>query len=113
MVGFGVRNFGNLEVGLREMLRVTKPGGAVMILEFSKTKVPVVKQGFAVYSRFFIPFIGRTISKDARAYSYLPESIEVFPEGDNFKKILRKLGYKNVSSKLAPGGLVTIYIGEK
>ncbi len=112
-VGFGVRNFGDLEVGLSEMLRVTKPGGTVMILEFSKTRVFGVKQGFALYSRYFIPFIGRTISKDPKAYSYLPESIEAFPEGKTFLDILTKLGYKDVKSRLAPGGLVTIYTGSK
>lgn len=112
-VGFGVRNFGNLEIGLNEMLRVTKVGGTVMILEFSKTKVIGVKQGFAIYSRYFIPFIGRTISKDPKAYSYLPESIQAFPEGKAFLDILTRLGYKDVSSRLAPGGLVTIYTGKK
>ena len=112
-VGFGVRNFGDLEKGLSEMLRVVKPGGTVLILEFSKTKVVGVKQGFAIYSRYIIPLVGRTVSKDASAYSYLPESIEAFPEGDNFLAILSKLGYKNVNARLTPGGLVTIYTGHK
>jgi demethylmenaquinone methyltransferase/2-methoxy-6-polyprenyl-1,4-benzoquinol methylase len=112
-VGFGVRNFGDLEVGLSEMLRVTKPGGTVMILEFSKTRVFWVKQGFALYSRYVIPFIGKTISKDSNAYSYLPESIQAFPEGKNFLNILTKLGYKDAAARLAPGGLVTIYTGSK
>jgi demethylmenaquinone methyltransferase/2-methoxy-6-polyprenyl-1,4-benzoquinol methylase len=113
MVGFGVRNFGDLEAGLSEMLRVTKPGGTVLILEFSKPKKFPVKQSFAFYSKYFIPFIGRTISKDARAYSYLPESVAAFPEGQSFLSILIKIGYKDVDATFVSGGIATIYTGIK
>lgn len=112
-VGFGVRNFENLEKGLTEMLRVIRPGGKAIILEFSKPKNFPIKQVFGFYSKYFIPFFGKNISKDEKAYAYLPESVQAFPEGENFKAILTKVGYKNVTSKLVSGGIATIYIGRK
>jgi len=112
-VGFGVRNFENLELGLTEMLRVLKPGGKAVILEFSKPKRFPIKQIFGFYSRYFIPFFGKRISKDAKAYSYLPESVAAFPEGKDFEDILRKVGYKNIESTLVSGGIATIYAGIK
>ena len=112
-VGFGVRNFENLELGLTEMLRVIKPGGKAVILEFSKPKRFPIKQIFGFYSRYFIPFFGKRISKDAQAYSYLPESVAAFPEGKDFEDILRKIGYKNIESTLVSGGIATIYAGIK
>lgn len=112
-VGFGVRNFENLEKGLAEMLRVIRPGGKAIILEFSKPKNFPIKQVFGFYSKYFIPFFGKNISKDEKAYAYLPESVQAFPEGENFKAILTKVGYKNVTSKLVSGGIATFYIGGK
>lgn len=112
-VGFGVRNFENLEKGLSEMLRVVRPGGKLLILEFSKPKKFPIKQAFGFYSKRLIPFIGKMVSKDKRAYAYLPESVEAFPEGKNFETILEKLGYKNVKSTLVSGGIATIYSGTK
>lgn len=112
-VGFGVRNFQNLEKGLTEMLRVVRPGGMLIILEFSKPKKFPVKQYFHFHSKYIIPFFGKTISKDASAYTYLPESVAVFPEGKNFEAILVQLGYKNVNSTLVSGGIATIYAGTK
>ncbi len=112
-VGFGVRNFENLEKGLSEMLRVLKPEGIAVILEFSKPKKFPVKQSFYVYSKYILPTIGKVVSKDKRAYTYLPESINAFPEGQNFIDIMTKVGYKNVKSKLLSGGIATIYYGVK
>lgn len=112
-VGFGVRNFENLELGLAEMLRVLKPGGKAVILEFSKPKRFPIKQIFGFYSRYFIPFFGKRISKDVQAYSYLPESVAAFPEGKDFEEILHKIGYKNIESTLVSGGIATIYAGIK
>jgi demethylmenaquinone methyltransferase/2-methoxy-6-polyprenyl-1,4-benzoquinol methylase len=112
-VGFGVRNFENLEKGLAEMLRVIRPGGKAIILEFSKPKKFPIKQGFNFYSNTIIPILGKTISKDAKAYTYLPESVAAFPEGKDFEAILEKLGYKNISSTLVSGGIATIYQGTK
>ena len=112
-VGFGVRNFENLKKGLAEMIRVLKPGGKLVVLEFSKPKVFPIKQLFGFYSRVFIPFFGKMFSKDRRAYSYLPESVEVFPEGQNFMDILTEVGYSEVSSIRLSGGIATIYLGTK
>lgn len=112
-VGFGVRNFENLEKGLGEMLRVLRPGKTTIILEFSKPRRFPVKQSFNFYSRRVIPFIGRTISKDKAAYTYLPESVAAFPEGQDFLDILSKVGYTDVKSRTVSGGIATIYSGRK
>ena len=112
-VGFGVRNFENLEKGLSEMLRVLRPGGKAVILEFSKPKVFPVKQAFGFYSKYVIPVLGKNISKDKKAYAYLPESVEAFPEGKDFMDILTKLNYKNVTATTVSGGIATIYTGIK
>jgi demethylmenaquinone methyltransferase/2-methoxy-6-polyprenyl-1,4-benzoquinol methylase len=112
-VGFGVRNYENLEKGLSEMLRVVRPGGKLVILEFSKPKKFPIKQGFKFYSKYFIPFFGKRISKDENAYAYLPESVAAFPEGKAFEDVLKKLNYKGVKSKLVSGGIATIYTGIK
>ena len=112
-VGFGVRNFENLEKGLSEMLRVLRPGGKAVILEFSKPKKFPIKQSFTFYSKYVIPILGKSISKDEKAYAYLPESVEAFPEGKQFENILIKLDYKNVKSSLVSGGIATIYTGIK
>ncbi|MGM0477596.1 MAG: bifunctional demethylmenaquinone methyltransferase/2-methoxy-6-polyprenyl-1,4-benzoquinol methylase UbiE [Bacteroidota bacterium] len=112
-VGFGVRNYENLEKGLAEMLRVLNEGGMAVILEFSKPKKFPVKQAFGFYSKYIIPLLGKSISKDASAYSYLPASVQAFPEGEDFKDILKKVGYKDVRSKMVSGGIATIYYGVK
>ncbi len=112
-VGFGVRNYENLELGLSEMLRVVRSGGKIIVLEFSKPKKFPVKQYYAFHSKYIIPFFGKRISKDEKAYAYLPESIAAFPEGNDFADILIKLGYQNVGSKLVSGGIATIYFGTK
>jgi demethylmenaquinone methyltransferase/2-methoxy-6-polyprenyl-1,4-benzoquinol methylase len=112
-VGFGVRNFQNLDAGLTEMLRVLKTGGVGVILEFSKPKKFPVKQYFKFHSKYVIPTIGKAISKDKAAYTYLPESVEAFPEGQAFMDIMSDVGYKNVKSKRVGGGIATIYYGIK
>lgn len=112
-VGFGVRNFENLEKGLTEMLRVVRPGGKLVILEFSKPKKFPIKQAFGFYSKTIIPFLGKNISKDKKAYAYLPESVAAFPEGKNFTDILNRLGYQSVTAQLVSGGIATIYSGRK
>jgi demethylmenaquinone methyltransferase/2-methoxy-6-polyprenyl-1,4-benzoquinol methylase len=112
-VGFGVRNYENLEKGLSEMLRVVRPGGKLIILEFSKPKKFPVKQYYAFHSKYIIPFFGKRISKDEKAYAYLPESVAAFPEGKDFEDILKKLNYQHVGSKLVAGGIATIYSGTK
>ena len=112
-VGFGVRNFENLEKGLAEMLRVIRPGGKAIILEFSKPKMFPIKQAFGFYSKYFIPFFGKRISKDEKAYAYLPESVAAFPEGKDFENVLEKLNYKDIKSIPVSGGIATIYVGTK
>lgn len=112
-VGFGVRNFENLKKGLSEMKRVLKDGAPAIILEFSKPKRFPVKQSFNFYSKYIIPKVGRSISKDQAAYSYLPESVAAFPEGQDFVNIMAEVGYKNIQSKQVSGGIATIYWGEK
>jgi demethylmenaquinone methyltransferase/2-methoxy-6-polyprenyl-1,4-benzoquinol methylase len=112
-VGFGVRNFENLEKGLSEMLRVVRKDGILLILEFSKPKKFPIKQLFTFYSSTILPFLGEKISKDKKAYTYLPESVAAFPEGDNFKQILIRLGYRDVEIYPVSGGIASIYKGIK
>jgi len=112
-VAFGVRNFENLEKGLSEMLRVLRPGGKAVILEFSKPKRFPVKQVFGFYSKYIIPFLGKSISKDEKAYAYLPESVAAFPEGTDFIAILNKVGYQHATATTVSGGIATIYTGIK
>ena len=108
-VGFGVRNFENLEKGLTEMLRVLKPNGTAIILEFSKPKSFPFKQIYHFYFNKMLPGIGKLVSKDNSAYTYLPESVDAFPDGDNFKEILKNIGYKNATAITLMFGIATIY----
>jgi demethylmenaquinone methyltransferase / 2-methoxy-6-polyprenyl-1,4-benzoquinol methylase len=110
---FGVRNFENLEAGLAEMYRVMRVGGTLMVLEFSKPKVFPLKQGFNAYFKYLLPVIGRIKSKDPKAYQYLYESVQAFPDYQNFTDILTKLGYKESSFKPLSGGICTIYLAKK
>lgn len=112
-VGFGVRNYENLEKGLKEMLRVLKPNGIGAILEFSKPKKFPMKQLFSFYFTYIMPVIGKIMSKDSRAYTYLPESVKAFPEGQDFIDIMERCGYKNVKQIQVSGGIASIYLGEK
>jgi demethylmenaquinone methyltransferase/2-methoxy-6-polyprenyl-1,4-benzoquinol methylase len=112
-VAFGVRNFQNLEKGLKEILRVLKPGGKLVVLEFSQPKTIGVKQLYKVYMNLVAPGMGKLFSKNRNAYKYLDESIKKFPEGKNFTIILDNLGYKNTYSKPLSLGICSIYCGEK
>jgi len=113
IVAFGVRNFENLEKGLSDMLRVLKPGGKTVIVEFSKpTKFPM-KQLYNFYFKYILPKIGRLVSKDDAAYTYLPESVENFPDGDRFERILKDVGFKNTACISLTFGISSIYIGQK
>lgn len=112
-VAFGVRNFENLEKGLKEIYRVIKPGGHVVILEFSKpTRFPL-KQLYSFYFKMILPQVGRWISKDKAAYSYLPESVEAFPNGEDFTNILRDIGFKSIACKSLTFCVSSIYSGQK
>lgn len=112
-VAFGVRNFEHLEKGLAEILRVLKPGGKLVVLEFSKPKAPVIKQFYNVYMKVVAPAMGKLFSKNRNAYKYLDESIKKFPEGKNFTQILDSLGYRNTYCKPQSAGICSIYCGEK
>lgn len=112
-VAYGVRNFENLEKGLSEMKRVLKPGGIMQILEFSHPGSMPFKQIYEFYSRFIIPFVGKVISKNTTAYSYLPESVATFPSGKDFLIIMEKSGMKNTSYIPLTFGISSIYSGEK
>lgn len=112
-VAFGVRNFENLEKGLSEILRVMKPGGKLVVLEFSKPKSAVVKALYNFYMKVITPNLGKIFSKNRNAYQYLDESIQKFPEGKNFTNILDSLGYKNTYFKPLSLGICSIYCGEK
>lgn len=112
-VAFGVRNFENLEAGLKEMLRVLRPGGRAVILEFSKPKVFPIKQVYNFYFKFILPFVGKYFSKDKRAYTYLPESVASFPEDKDFLKILDSCGYQNSRQIRLSFGIASIYTGTK
>jgi len=112
-VAFGVRNFENLELGMSDMLRVLKTGGVGVVLEFSKPTVFPIKQLFRFYFRFIMPTVGKWISKDSRAYTYLPESVDAFPSGSAFLDVMKKVGYSNTRIIRLAGGIATIYIGEK
>ena len=110
---FGVRNFENLDLGLREMHRVLKNGGITIILEFSKpTKTPV-KQLYQFYFKNILPFLGSKISKNSNAYTYLPESVSHFPSGDGFTEHLKKAGFRNTTSRPLTFGIASIYTGQK
>lgn len=112
-VAFGVRNFENLDLGMQEMLRVLKPGGIGLVLEFSKPKRFPMKQLFGLYFKIIMPSIGRLISKDESAYSYLPESVDAFPEGNEFMKRMAKIGYQDCRQIKLTGGIASIYSGTK
>ena len=112
-VAYGVRNFENLERGLSEMLRVLKPKGKLVVLEFSQPRVFPFRQLFNFYFKNILPFIGKMTSKDNRAYTYLYESVQAFPDGDNFLKVLEKTGFKNTACKSLTIGISSIYTAFK
>ena len=112
-VAFGVRNFEDLEQGLKEILRVLKPGGILAVLETSvPTKTPI-KQGYFLYTRYIVPLIGRLFSRDRNAYAYLSESAAAFPHGKAFNNILGKIGFIGMENKPQSLGVASIYIASK
>jgi demethylmenaquinone methyltransferase/2-methoxy-6-polyprenyl-1,4-benzoquinol methylase len=112
-VAFGVRNFENLERGLSEIYRVLKPRGKLIVLEFSKPSLPVIKNLYNFYMRFVTPKIGKLISKNNEAYQYLNNSVQKFPEREKFIQILNQLKYRHSFYKTLSLGICTIYCGEK
>jgi demethylmenaquinone methyltransferase/2-methoxy-6-polyprenyl-1,4-benzoquinol methylase len=112
-VAYGVRNFENLETGLSDIHRVLKPGGKAVVLEFSKPKVFPVKQLYNFYFSCITPAIGKLFSKDARAYTYLPESVAAFPDGKTFTALMDKVGFKHTKQRPLAFGICSIYTGIK
>jgi demethylmenaquinone methyltransferase / 2-methoxy-6-polyprenyl-1,4-benzoquinol methylase len=112
-VAFGVRNFENLEKGLSEMFRVLKPGGKVVILEFSKPRKTGFKNLYNLYMNLIAPRAGQWLSKNKDAYKYLNQSVKAFPEGETFLHILQQVGFSNTTLKRLSLGICTIYCGRK
>lgn len=112
-VSFGVRNFGDLRKGLSEIYRVIKPGGNLMVLEFSKPTLFPFKQLFNFYFKYILPFVGKFTSKDPKAYKYLYESVQVFPDYEDFAIILKEIGFNEVKFKPLTLGICTIYLASK
>lgn len=112
-VAFGVRNFENLQEGLKEIYRVLKPNSPLMILEFSKIETFPLKQLFYMYSRYIMPLIGKIVSKDTNAYSYLHESVQAFPSGIDFANQLKLAGFTFIKLKKFSLGICTAYLAQK
>lgn len=112
-VGFGIRNFENLEKGLSEIRRVLKPNGIFVILETSVPKKFPFKQGYFLYTQNIMPFMGKLFSKDQKAYKYLSDSAKNFPYGEELNNILRKVGFLNVVDRPQTMGIATIYSASK
>jgi demethylmenaquinone methyltransferase/2-methoxy-6-polyprenyl-1,4-benzoquinol methylase len=112
-VAFGVRNFENLRKGLSEIYRVTRPGGLVVILEFSQPLSFPFKQLYFFYFKNVLPLVGRMVSKNKDAYTYLPESVSQFPFGKEFAGILSETGFKGATWEALTFGICTIYTARK
>jgi demethylmenaquinone methyltransferase/2-methoxy-6-polyprenyl-1,4-benzoquinol methylase len=112
-VSFGVRNFENLQKGMAEMCRVLKPGGSLAVLEFSKPTNPIFSGLYWFYFKYILPPLGKLISKDATAYTYLPQSVAAFPEGQEFVKVAKSAGFSQVSFKSLTFGVCTLYHCQK
>ena len=109
MVAYGIRNFEDLDKGLGEMLRVLRPGGRLVIIELTAPARFPMKQGFWLYSHVLMPTVGRIVSHDKRAYSYLPATMEAFPQGEVMAETLRRVGYRDVAFRRFTFGLSTLY----
>lgn len=113
IVSFGVRNFENLLAGLTDMHRVTRLGGVCVVLEFSKPRASPFKQLYGFYSNTILPLIGRLVSKDSSAYTYLPESVQAFPDGPDFLRVFEQAGFTKTKWVSLTFGIASIYIGQK
>lgn len=113
LVAFGARNFENLEQGLSEMRRVLRPGGRIVVLEFSRPRYFPFKQLYFFYFRTILPFVGRVISRSKEAYIYLPDTVMKFPEGDEFKRVLASTGFEEIHDERMTFGIASVYTGIK
>lgn len=112
-VAYGVRNFEHLSEGYSQMFRVLKPGGMICVIELSTPQSPLVRPFYNLYTRTLIPAAGRLISKDTRAYSYLPESIAAVPQGDKMLKLMSDAGFSNCKCRKLTFGTCSIYTATK
>lgn len=112
-VAYGVRNFENLKKGFKEIRRVLAPGAVAIILELSRPENPLLRFGYDLYSERLIPFAGRLVSKDRRAYSYLPQSIKAMPKREEICSMLVDAGFSKAEYKTLMPGVVTIYQARK
>ncbi len=112
-VSFGIRNYGDPQKGLEEKLRVLKPNGRALILEFSIPETPLLKQLYLFYFRNVLPAIGNIVSKHKDAYTYLNKTAESFPYGEDFVAMMKTAGFKNIRYKTLTFGIATLYQGEK
>jgi len=113
IVSFGVRNFENLEKGLSDIHRVLHAGGTLVVLEFSKPKGWFIGGLYQFYFKYILPLIGRMISKDQSAYTYLPQSVNAFPEGDKFVQILKNVGFTGAEFERLSFGICSVYTAKK
>ncbi len=113
-VAFGLRNVADTRAGLKEMLRVCKPGGNVVVLEFSVPTNFILKRVYLAYFKYILPLMGQLLARNQQsAYNYLPESVSSFPYGDALAEIMRECGMEPVRYKPLTGGIATLYWGQK
>ena len=113
IVAFGARNFEDLDAGLAEMARVLRPGGTILVLEFSRPRAFPFRQIYMAYFRGLMPLIGRAISGHPTAYAYLASSVMAFPEGDEFCAILARTGFAGAAAERLTGGIASVYTATK
>ena len=112
-IAFGIRNFGSVEVGLKEIMRGLRSGGHVVILEFSTPRNPIVRKLYEFYSNHVMKPVGGMISKDRKAYDYLPDSIVEFPSRGEFIKLMQEAGFVDCYRRSQTLGVAQIYVGRK
>jgi demethylmenaquinone methyltransferase/2-methoxy-6-polyprenyl-1,4-benzoquinol methylase len=112
-IGFGLRNLAAVEDGLKELFRVLKPGGSVAVLEFSKSRTPVIRSLFQFYFTKVLPLMGGAISGSRGAYTYLPNSVQSFPDQDELALLLGKAGFEAVSYQNLTGGIAALHMGKR